>query len=144
QYFAAKEGRAARSAALVRLSKTWPVWIVAVSFDAARPLGAADVKIMRLARRMLLNQHQAATTETRLKETLFDMIRCFTALVDARDPLRRGHSERVARVAARLGREMGLSSREQSDLYLAGLLHDVGKVGLAAEEKEHALAGDRL
>jgi HD-GYP domain-containing protein (c-di-GMP phosphodiesterase class II) len=54
----------------------------------------------------------------------------------------------VARIAVELGRELGLPEDELSDIYLAGLLHDVGKVGirdavlanpgpLTPEETEH-------
>jgi len=36
----------------------------------------------------------------------------------------------VARIAIELGRELGLQSDDLGDIYLAGLLHDVGKIGI--------------
>jgi putative nucleotidyltransferase with HDIG domain len=66
----------------------------------------------------------------RIHELLFGVIRSLTSAIDARDPYTRGHSERVARIAVQLGRQLGLSSKEKSNLYLAGLLHDVGKIGI--------------
>jgi HD-GYP domain-containing protein (c-di-GMP phosphodiesterase class II) len=61
---------------------------------------------------------------------LFGVIRGLTAAIDAKDPYTSGHSERVARIAARLAEGLGLSASERSDLYLTGLLHDVGKIGI--------------
>jgi putative nucleotidyltransferase with HDIG domain len=66
----------------------------------------------------------------RFHELLFGVIRSLTSAIDARDPYTRGHSERVARIASQLGRQMGMTSKEKSNLYLAGLLHDVGKIGI--------------
>jgi HD-GYP domain-containing protein (c-di-GMP phosphodiesterase class II) len=65
-----------------------------------------------------------------LKELLVGLTRSLTAALDAKDSYTYGHSERVARIAVELGREMGLQSDELSDIYLAGLLHDVGKIGV--------------
>jgi HD-GYP domain-containing protein (c-di-GMP phosphodiesterase class II) len=65
-----------------------------------------------------------------LKELLVGLTRSLTAALDAKDSYTYGHSERVARIAVELGRELGLSSDELSDIYLAGLLHDVGKIGI--------------
>ncbi len=50
--------------------------------------------------------------------------------LDAKDAYTFGHSERVARVALELGKEMGLQGEELGQVYLAGLLHDVGKIGV--------------
>jgi HD-GYP domain-containing protein (c-di-GMP phosphodiesterase class II) len=159
QYFAVNEAQTVRSAALVRLSRSRPAWIVALSYNPARQLGVTDVKIMKLARRMLLTQRQHSETSTRLKETFFGLIRCLAPLIDARDPFSHGHSERVARLAVRLGRQMGLADRVLSDLYLAGLLHDVGNIGVREEVlckpgklteaemlhiQEHTVIGDRI
>ena len=58
------------------------------------------------------------------------MIRALTSAIDAKDPYTSGHSERVARIAVRIGQEMGMTPHEQGDLYLMGLLHDVGKIGV--------------
>ena len=83
-----------------------------------------------------------------LKELLVGLVRSLTAAIDAKDAYTFGHSERVGRVAVELGRELGLEADEVSDLYLAGLLHDIGKIGirdgvlckrgpLTVEEREH-------
>jgi HD-GYP domain-containing protein (c-di-GMP phosphodiesterase class II) len=147
------------SAALVRFSRSRGNWLVALSFHPRRMFCAVDLKLMRLARRQLLNHRQQAQVYEKLKESLFGLVRCLTAAIDAKDPYTWGHSERVARMAVRLGRQLDLPSAVQSDLYLAGLLHDIGKIGIrdvvlqkpgkltpeeTAHIQEHPVIGDRL
>lgn len=62
-----------------------------------------------------------------------DLIQTITALataLEARDPYTRNHSRSVARLTVRLGAKMGLSRDFLYDLHLAGLLHDIGKIGV--------------
>ena len=61
---------------------------------------------------------------------LFGIIRALTAAIDAKDPYTSGHSERVARIAVRIAEELGMPANQRGDLYLMGLLHDVGKIGI--------------
>src|SRR5262249_39445130 len=65
-----------------------------------------------------------------LKDLLVGLTRSLTAALDAKDSYTYGHSERVARIAVELGRELGLEGDDLADVYLAGLLHDVGKIGI--------------
>ena len=52
------------------------------------------------------------------------------ALVDMRHPFTTGHSARVGTYSAIIAREMGLIPSIQKALRLAGLIHDIGKVGI--------------
>jgi HD-GYP domain-containing protein (c-di-GMP phosphodiesterase class II) len=65
-----------------------------------------------------------------LKDFVVGLARSLTSAIDAKDKYTYGHSERVARIAVELGREQELQEDELSNVYLAGLLHDIGKIGI--------------
>jgi response regulator RpfG family c-di-GMP phosphodiesterase len=67
---------------------------------------------------------------TELRTAYIQTIRALAEAIDAKDAYTRGHSERVAVYASRLGNQMGLRKEMIERIYFAGLLHDVGKIGI--------------
>lgn len=67
----------------------------------------------------------------RMRELYLSGIRTLVAAVDAKDPYTRGHSDNVAFYAKRMAQRLGLSEEEVEQIELAGLLHDIGKIGIA-------------
>jgi HD-GYP domain-containing protein (c-di-GMP phosphodiesterase class II) len=69
-----------------------------------------------------------------LKELFVGSLKALTSSIDAKDQYTRGHSERVALisrwVAERIAEREHLSEEEIHMIYLAGLLHDIGKIGI--------------
>ncbi len=76
-----------------------------------------------------------------IQDTLESTIKVLVTALDQRDPITAGHSDRVAQYSLDLGRylqelkgachpEYLLSKDELRELYIAGLLHDVGKIGV--------------
>ncbi len=104
-------------------------WLLAINPPPGIP-GMAEAEAMRTVASLVATQRANARLYSDLKDLLFGVIRALTAAIDAKDPYTSGHSERVARIAVRLGQEMGMSPVEQGDLYLMGLLHDIGKIGI--------------
>jgi HD-GYP domain-containing protein (c-di-GMP phosphodiesterase class II) len=105
-------------------------WLVAVNPVDDRPINETDLERLQYVASLIATQLANARIYADLKGLLFGVIRGLTAAIDAKDPYTSGHSERVARIAARLGEELGMSPAQRSDLYLTGLLHDVGKIGI--------------
>ncbi len=79
--------------------------------------------------------------------------------IDAKDTYTRGHSSRVALYSQQIAREAGMSDEECERIYFAGLLHDVGKIGVPdviinkkgrltdeeyAEIKKHPVYGNQI
>jgi HD-GYP domain-containing protein (c-di-GMP phosphodiesterase class II) len=64
------------------------------------------------------------------RQLFIGAVRTLTAAIDAKDPYTRGHSERVTQYSLLIAREMGLPAKDIERIYLAGLLHDVGKIGI--------------
>jgi HD-GYP domain-containing protein (c-di-GMP phosphodiesterase class II) len=60
----------------------------------------------------------------------FDVLRGLVIAVDAKDRYTKRHSEDVARYAVFLGERLGLDEEMLRTIHLAGLLHDVGKIGI--------------
>jgi HD-GYP domain-containing protein (c-di-GMP phosphodiesterase class II) len=105
-------------------------WLLAVNPLDDRPITSADIERLQHVGSLIVAQLSNAKIYTDLKELLFGIIRALTAAIDAKDPYTSGHSERVARIAVRLAEELRMPAGKRSDLYLAGLLHDVGKIGI--------------
>jgi putative nucleotidyltransferase with HDIG domain len=105
-------------------------WLIAVNPLHDRPIGPSDIERMQYVASLIAAQSSNARSYAELKELLFGIIRALTAAIDAKDPYTCGHSERVARIAIRLAEELEMPPQKRSDLYLAGLLHDVGKIGV--------------
>jgi hypothetical protein len=65
------------------------------------------------------------------KESLLvGVIRALINAIDAKDKYTFGHSDRVASISLCLGRQLGLSEGECEQIYMTGLLHDIGKIGV--------------
>ncbi|MBK5254532.1 MAG: HD domain-containing protein [Vicinamibacteria bacterium] len=64
------------------------------------------------------------------RELFIGTIRMLANAIDAKDPYTRGHSERVAYYSTLVARELGMSETEIENVHLAGLIHDVGKIGI--------------
>jgi putative nucleotidyltransferase with HDIG domain len=61
---------------------------------------------------------------------MMGLLHSLTSAVDAKDAYTCGHSERVAVLSKLLARQYGLDESQVERIYMAGLLHDVGKIGV--------------
>ena len=64
-----------------------------------------------------------------LEELFVGVVKSLSSAIDAKSPWTAGHSERVTKYALDIAKQMGLPEKELKDLELAGLLHDIGKIG---------------
>lgn len=66
----------------------------------------------------------------KLEELSCETFEAIAKAVDANDPYTAGHSKRVAVYSRMLASKLGLSPDEVDEIYYAGLIHDVGKLGV--------------
>jgi len=69
----------------------------------------------------------------RLQKALDATIEAMSAAVDARDPYTSGHQRRVALIAGAIASEMGAGDEVRQAVYMAGQVHDLGKLQIPAE-----------
>lgn len=65
-----------------------------------------------------------------IDENTLSIINSLGKMIELRDTYTQGHSKRVAIYASHIAKSMGMESTQMERLYLAGLLHDVGKIGI--------------
>lgn len=94
---------------------------------AARPLGVAAVPLFLVP--LMLSQF-AFRRFISIRATYLQTIRTLSRLTDIAGYTPAGHSERVAELSVKVGRELSLPARELLELEYAALLHDIGQVAL--------------
>lgn len=65
-----------------------------------------------------------------LKDLFFDTIESLVSAIDAKDPYTHGHSKRVSNISLLIAEELNFSKDFLEKVRLAGLLHDIGKIGI--------------
>lgn len=81
-----------------------------------------------------------------LEDLFLGTVRALSKSIDAKSPWTLGHSERVTKIALRIGKELGLDEKSLRNLELTCLLHDIGKLGGFAEllDKPEKLTSEEL
>lgn len=69
--------------------------------------------------------------QKQLERAEIDSIATLVLTEEAKDPYVRGHSKRVTRAAVEIAQELGFSEDEQKAIERAGILHDIGKIGIS-------------
>jgi HD-GYP domain-containing protein (c-di-GMP phosphodiesterase class II)/HAMP domain-containing protein len=111
----------------------------------------------------IANQAAVAIENAKLyrdvQRSYLETVRALVQAVEEKDRYTRGHSERVTAFSVKIARAMGLTARQERMIQYAGVLHDIGKIGidlsiihkngrLTAEEyaviKNHPLIGERI
>ena len=72
----------------------------------------------------VIEQHE------RLDRISMQVVQALSGAIDAKDKYTNGHSARVAEYSKEIARRAGFSETKQNDIYMMGLLHDVGKIGI--------------
>jgi pSer/pThr/pTyr-binding forkhead associated (FHA) protein len=65
-----------------------------------------------------------------LRNLFYNTIETLIRTMQAKDKYTSGHSTRVSRFSLLIAEKLGLNSKEKHQLYLASVLHDIGKIGL--------------
>ena len=133
-----------------------------------------ELRLMTFLRAVTGDLEQTTDELLRLKDHLEDeveiktrenkrlelhVVQTLAQAIDAKDTYTNGHSSRVAMYSREIARRAGYSEKDQNEIYMMGLLHDVGKIGVSdavinkpgkltdeefAEMKQHPVMGARI
>jgi putative nucleotidyltransferase with HDIG domain len=111
---------------------TKPFNLVEVMLSVERALEKNSLLIANRDYQVRLEEKVEQQTEE-IRKTFLGAMKALAEALDAKDPYTKGHSMRVTELAVTLAREYGLSEGEQEKIRLAGLVHDIGKIGIPEE-----------
>jgi hypothetical protein len=138
-----------------------------VAYETVSPWTAPLFFVPALAAQRLfaLYQHERRLSEeltaanAQLERANLSFASGLVATLDARDQYTAGHSAAVAVYSRDIAKRMGLDEATQQKVYVSGLVHDIGKIGLSAgllekpgaltlderrQMQEHSAIGERI
>jgi putative nucleotidyltransferase with HDIG domain len=91
----------------------------------------ADQDVISLGRTSMRFIQMDTLDENYVKKLDLQMIQSLALAVETKDPYTKGHSERVAELSEELATKMGLQQSDVERIRIAGILHDIGKIGVS-------------
>jgi putative nucleotidyltransferase with HDIG domain len=113
-----------RSYGLTMVGLTPIAWLMALAYVFIGPLVAFVFALP------LYTTRAAYKAVVEIRSMFTQTVRALASAIDARDPSTRRHSDHVSGIAVEIGQVMSLSEPEIEQLEWAGLLHDIGKIGI--------------
>lgn len=97
---------------------------------ADRMISSYDTQLVEAAAGYMVSYLESTALLQEQKDLFLGTIQAITASIDAKDRYTCGHSERVAHLSRQLALAAGASENEADQIRIAGLVHDVGKIGV--------------
>ncbi|WP_248926802.1 HD-GYP domain-containing protein [Paenibacillus hamazuiensis] len=104
------------------------VYLTEGGIESAIPVAGISAAIV-LLRRVIQISRRSNRQKLENEQLFMSTILAFSKSIDARDPYTAFHSKNVANYARKIAQEMGLGEAETEAVYLAGMIHDIGKIG---------------
>jgi hypothetical protein len=105
-------------------------WLAALNHRGGEEFGSPEASLLASVASLLGIHAGNLALYRQQAEMLQGVVRALTSAIDAKDPYTCGHSDRVARISVALAAELGYDRKQLETLYLSGLLHDIGKIGI--------------
>ena len=83
-----------------------------------------------LSREVEKKTQEVTAQHEKIERISMQIVKALSGAIDAKDTYTNGHSTRVADYSKEIARQAGYSEKMQNDIYMMGLLHDVGKIGV--------------
>ena len=104
--------------------------LLAVYFTGNRTLAAHELELVTaLGEQGAIALEKAMGHDRKLLDIYRSIVEGFALAIEARDQVTHGHSRRVAVLAKLTARQMGLDEAMVKNIFHAGILHDIGKIG---------------
>ena len=109
-----------------------PVELNELLFSIGRAMEKRKLKLENREYQLHLEQKVAQQTH-KIRQAFLNAITSLANALDAKDKYTHGHSQRVTETAVAIAREMAMSRDTIDRIELAGLLHDIGKIGISEQ-----------
>jgi HD-GYP domain-containing protein (c-di-GMP phosphodiesterase class II) len=115
-------------------------WLIAIRYPIdncemfsgidEREFGTFEGGLIRSAATLFQTHGRNIDLVQQKENVLVGAVRSLINSIDAKDPYTFGHSDRVAGISKRIALELGLDTETCEQIYMTGLLHDIGKIGI--------------
>jgi PAS domain S-box-containing protein len=81
----------------------------------------------------LQTEEELKLTNQKLQKAMKNTIQAIALILEKRDPYTAGHQKRMTKLACAIAEEISLSPDKIGGLYIAGIIHDIGKINISTE-----------
>jgi response regulator RpfG family c-di-GMP phosphodiesterase len=106
-----------------------------------------EAKVAERTEELKASRDSILLAHDKLKTNFITTIKILSSMIEMRGGVLAGHSRRVADLARRIAGKMGLDAKDTQEVFIAALLHDIGKIGFSDEllaMPVNLMAGDNL
>jgi len=95
--------------------------------------GTKEIGILRDITESKQEEKNLPRSAEKLQTALKETVNALASAFEMRDPYSAGHQHQVANLARSIAKEMGLPYEQIEAIYLAGTIHDIGKISIPSE-----------
>ncbi len=112
------------------LSRNHPIGVITVYTSKPRDFTQSEIDLLSTFASQASIAIENARLYAKMKEQYLSMVMALAAAIETKDAYTHGHSQKVMEYAVKIARELDLPESEVETIRNAGLLHDIGKIGI--------------